>query len=118
VTTKTQLQQLTDLIVDFRDQREWGQFHNPKDIAIGLSLEAAEVLEHFLFKTQEESYKLDAQHRSDVQDEVADVFYWLILLAKELDIDLQQALETKLVKTSLKYPVDKAKGNAIKYTEL
>jgi NTP pyrophosphatase (non-canonical NTP hydrolase) len=114
----TQLQKLTKLVIDFRDQRDWGQFHNPKDLAIGLSLEASELLEPFLFKTAESSYQLDDATKSEVKDEIADVLYWLLLMANETNVDLEQALTTKLAKTALKYPVDKAKGNATKYTKL
>lgn len=112
------VRKITDRIIKFRDARDWKQFHNPKDLAISLSLEAAEVLEHFQWKNLEEMQKYIKEQKSDIADEMADVLYWLLLMSHDLDIDLLEALDKKQSKNEKKYPVEKAKGNAKKYTEL
>jgi len=112
------LKALQQKIVEFRDQRNWKQFHNPKDLAISLSLEASEVLEHFQWKSPEEMSKHLDENRSDVAEELADVLYWVLLMAHDLDIDITEASRQKLEKNNRKYPVDKSKGNHKKYTEL
>ena len=112
---------LSDLqrqIRQFCDNRDWDQFHNPKDLAISLSLEAAEVLEHFQWKTAEEMALHIVDQKEAVGEELADVFYWLLLLANKLDVDLVEAFEAKMKKNEAKYPVEKAKGSHKKYTEL
>ena len=102
----------------FCDEREWAQFHNPKDTAISLSLEAAEVLEHFQWKSPEEIKDYLAHHRGDIADELADVFYWVLLMCDYLQIDLSTAFEAKMRKNELKYPVEKARGRHTKYDKL
>jgi NTP pyrophosphatase (non-canonical NTP hydrolase) len=112
---------LTDLqkqIVAFRDERDWKQFHNPKDLAMSLVLEAAEVLEHFQWKSPEEIAEHVHSHKEDVSDELADVLYWVLLMAHDLGIDVVAASHQKLAKNALKYPVEKSKGSHKKYTEL
>lgn len=112
---------LTDMqakIVAFRDARDWKQFHNPKDLAIGLNLEATEVLEHFLWKSPEEITKYLQTHTNNVAEELADTLYYVLLMAHELGIDIKQALSDKMEQNEAKYRVDKAKGNHKKYTEL
>lgn len=106
---------LMEEIVDFRDERDWQQFHNPKDLAISLSLEASELLENFQWKTSEEARddKMD-----DITDELADVVIYAMLLSNELEINLEQAIKEKIRKNRLKYPVDKAFGSSKKYTDL
>lgn len=114
-------QSLADLQIQIRkfcDDRNWNQFHNPKDLAISLSLEAAEVLEHFQWKDADEMAKHVSAHKGEVSEELADVFYWVLLLANKLDIDLIQSFENKMQKNEYKYPIDKAKDNHKKYTEL
>jgi NTP pyrophosphatase (non-canonical NTP hydrolase) len=105
-------------ITAFRDARDWKQFHNPKDLAISLALEASEVLEHFQWKSPDEMKAHIVDRKEDISDELADVFYWVLLMAYDLDIDLKEALEHKLIKNEQKYPADKAAGNHKKYTEL
>ena len=105
-------------VINFRDERDWKQFHNPKDSAISLVLEATEVLEHFQWKNTEEIHQHLANHKDKVGDELADVLYWVLLMANDLGIDLPSAFETKRRHTEKKYAVDKAKGNHRKYTEL
>lgn len=107
------LQALTLRIKDFRDQRDWSRFHNPKDTALSLSLEAAEVLELFQWK--------DAEHRPDpdrLGEELSDVLYWVLLMASDAGIDLADAFEKKMQQNEAKYPIGKASGSAAKYTEL
>ena len=111
-------QENSDRIISFRDERDWKQFHNPKDMAISLVLESTELLEHFQWKNEAEiSEHLDAK-RSEVADELSDVLYWVILMANDLDINLNKALSDKMDKNEAKYPVEKARGNHKKYTEL
>lgn len=108
---------LQKLVVKFRDDRDWKQFHNPKDMAISLSLEASEFLEHFQWKNTDEIAEHISKNKDDVSDELADVLYWVLLAANDLNIDLEDAFVKKLNKNAAKYPVDKAKGNHKKYTE-
>jgi NTP pyrophosphatase (non-canonical NTP hydrolase) len=112
------VKKLTGKILAFRNARNWAQFHNPKDVAISLSLEAAELLEHFQWKTPKEIEKHIKTNKSAIADELADVLYWVLLLGHDLDIDVLAALDAKLKKNALKYPVNKAKGLHNKYTEL
>lgn len=108
---------LQTMIRAFVDERDWGQFHNPKDLSISLALEAAEVMEHFQWKDEQEMARHIAHNKSDVAEEIADVFYWVLLLSNKLDIDLTTAFEHKMQQNAAKYPVAKAKGNHKKYTE-
>lgn len=109
---------LTDRILRFRNARNWKQFHNPKDVALSLSLEAAEVLEHFQWKNGDELKKYVKTHKEHIGEELADVFYWILLMSHDLDIDIKKALENKMKKNEKKYPVKKARGSHKKYTEL
>jgi dCTP diphosphatase len=102
----------------FNSEREWERFHTPKNLAMGMSIEAAELMEHFLWLTGEESMSIPPEKREQVRDELADVFIYLINMADKLDIDLESAALEKLKKNEIKYPVHKAKGNAKKYHEL
>ncbi len=117
-TSEDSLQALQKLIRTFCDERDWDQFHNPKDLAISLALEAAEVMEHFQWKNAEEMAAHSRNHKDDVAEELADVFYWVLLLSNKLDIDLIEAFKKKMAKNRQKYPVAKAKGSHKKYTEL
>ncbi|MET0779701.1 MAG: nucleotide pyrophosphohydrolase [Candidatus Saccharimonadales bacterium] len=112
------LNDLQKIIRKFCDDRDWDQFHNPKDLSISMMLEAGEVLEHFQWKNLEEMATYSKEHKSDIAEEVADVFYWVLLLSNKLDIDLVEAFQKKMVKNEQKYPIDKAKGSHKKYTEL
>lgn len=114
----SQLQDLTARIVAFRDERDWQQFHNAKDLALSLSLEAAEVLELYQWKTGPAIDAVATERRQDLADELADVLYYTLLMAHDQGIDLEAALLTKLQRNAEKYPVDKAKGSNKKYTEL
>ena len=114
------LQELLDRIVKFRDQRDWKQFHKPKDLSLALAIEVAEILEHLRFKNdgEIEEYLQDSEHRHEVGSELADVLYFLILLSHETGIDLTDAFEKKMEVIAKKYPVHLAKGSNKKYTEL
>ncbi len=112
--------QLKAQVAAFRDARDWKQFHNPKDLAASISIEANELLELFQWKTADEVDALlkDAKKREDVQDELADIVVYCLSAADQMDIDLSDAIAAKLKKNEEKYPVDKAFGNNKKYTEL
>lgn len=113
-----QLEELVQRIVDFRNARDWKQFHNPKDLSLSLVLEASEVMEHFQWKSKEEMEKYVVSHKEAIGDELADVLYWVLLMSHDLDIDILSALESKLEKNEAKYPTEKSKGNHVKYTDL
>ncbi len=101
----------------FASERDWQQFHTPKNLAMALSVEVAELLEHFQWLSAAQSSELDAQTRQAVAHEIADVQLYLVRLADELDIDIIQAVEHKAELNEKKYPVAKVKGSAKKYTE-
>jgi NTP pyrophosphatase (non-canonical NTP hydrolase) len=103
---------LTTLLRAFRDERDWAQFHNAKDLAIALSIESNELLEAFLWKSSEQA------DPEKLKEELADVFAYALLLADRLGLDPESIVREKVAKNALKYPVDKAKGTASKYTEL
>jgi len=102
----------------FAEERDWGPFPSPKNLAASLSIEAAEVLEHFQWLTEEQSRQLDETRRQAVAHEIADVFLYLLQLSDKLGIDPLQAARDKLALNGQRYPADKAKGSARKYTEL
>lgn len=112
------IEELTDRIIAFRNARDWKQFHNPKDVALSLVLEAGEVMEHFQWKNAEEMQKHIEEHRDEIGEELADVLYWVLLMGHDSEIDVLQALEKKIQKNESKYPVDKAKGKHTKYNQL
>jgi len=102
---------------DFADTRDWNQFHSPKNLSMALSAEASEIIEHFQWLTEEQSKNLPQNKLDEVATELADTLLYLIRLADKLDIDLLTAAQDKIELNEKKYPVDKAKGNAKKYTE-
>lgn len=109
---------LTKQIVEFRNSRDWKQFHNPKDVALSLVLEAAEVMEHFQWKSTEEVEEYLKTNLEDVSEEIADVLYYVLLMAHDLRIDVKEALQRKIEKNERNYPVEKAKGKHTKYNKL
>lgn len=114
-----ELVQLRDRLRDFTREREWHRYHTPKNLAMALIVEAAELAEHFQWLTAEESQSLqDGEKKDKIRDELADVLIYLVELADALDVDLAAAARAKIAKNALKYPVDKARGNAKKYDEL
>ena len=112
------LARLTQCVLRHRDERDWGQFHTPKELAISLCVETAELLSLMQWKTGGQLEQALATNRDRVTDELADVLHSLLLLSSDLKVDLAAALEAKLTKDAAKYPVDKAKGKNLKYTEL
>ncbi len=114
--SKSDIQELTDIIIKHRDKRNWKQFHNAKDLAVALSLETSEVLEHFLWKTKEEMDEHLIKHKKEVGEELSDSLYWILLIAHDFNIDIKKAFKAKMRKNEKKYPVRKAKGKHLKYT--
>jgi NTP pyrophosphatase (non-canonical NTP hydrolase) len=109
---------LTKKIIAFRDARDWKQFHNPKDVALSLVLEAGEVMEHFQWKNPKEIEEYIKTNKNDIGEELSDVLYWVLLMSHDLGIDIKEALVKKLEKNEAKYPVEKAKGSHKKYNQL
>ena len=101
---------------DFADEREWGQFHTPKNLAMGLSVEVGELLELFQWKTEEEAGSLSAEDKELVGKELADILIYALRLADVVDIDVPSAIEAKLAENAEKYPVELSRGNATKYS--
>jgi dCTP diphosphatase len=113
-----ELNTLRDQLRAFAAEREWDQFHSPKNLAMALSVEASELLEHFQWRGERESYELTVEERQAVAYEAADVMLYLIRLSDKLGIDLIRAAKEKMVLNAAKYPVEKARGSAKKYTDL
>ncbi len=114
----SQLKSLQKTIISFRDKRDWKQFHNPKDVALSLVLEASELMEHFQWKSPDEIRSYVNENKKAIGEELADVLYWVLLMSHDLQIDLIQALRDKVKKNERKYPVKKARGKHTKYTSL
>lgn len=110
-----EMDKLEKKINDFRDERDWRQFHNEKDLAISISLEASELLELFQWNTSEETIY---NNIDDVKDELADILIYSIMLASNLDLNIEEIILNKLEKNNQKYPVSKSKGIKKKYTDL
>lgn len=109
---------LLEQLIQFRRERDWEQFHNPKDVAISLSIEAAELLEWFQWRNQDEVRQmLESDKREQLEDEIADVAVYLSYLCHDLGIDLNQVVKNKMVKNAAKYPKERVKGRADKYNE-
>ncbi len=108
----SEILKLTEILINFRNERDWEQFHNTKDLALALFIEAGELNECFLWKKAEEA------NREKVAEELADVFAYALLLAHEMKLDVTTIVHEKIKKNEIKYPVDKAKGTAAKYNEL
>jgi len=117
-TKHSDISLLIKKIIAFREARDWKQFHNPKDVAISLALEAAELLEHFQWKNPSEIKQHIKEHKTEIGEELADVLYWVLLMSHDLQIDISGALERKIKKNIIKYPIKKAKGRHTKYTKL
>lgn len=101
-----------------RDERDWKQFHNPKDMALSLVLEASEVLEHFQWRNGKEMEEYVRTHKGEIAEELADVLCWLAMMSHDLKIDLFEAFEAKMKKNEKKYPIKKSKGRHTKYNRL
>ncbi len=111
------LKTLRDSLRNFAEEREWDQYHSPKNLATALCIEAAELLEHFQWMTEESSRTLSAQQLEKVREEAADVLLYLIRLADKLDMNLVEAAADKILLNAKKYPVEKARGSSRKYSE-
>ncbi len=108
---------LRDTLRKFVAERDWDKFHSPKNLAMALSVEAAELLEHFQWLSEEQSRKLTPEKLAEVRDEMADVLVYLVRLADKLDVDLLDAAAKKIEKNALKYPAGKVRGSMKKYSE-
>lgn len=111
------LDQLRNRVNQFVEERDWSQFHSPKNLAMAMIVEAAEVVEHFQWMTEQESRKLDAETTKQVGQELSDTFVYLLRIAEVCGIDLIEAANQKIDLNALKYPVEKAKGSNAKYTK-
>jgi NTP pyrophosphatase (non-canonical NTP hydrolase) len=111
----SEIQEIKDALVKFRNDRDWAQFHDTKNLAIALSIEAAELNEIFLWKDSKESELVD---KEKIKEELADVFAYAFLLAEKQGLDVKQIVLDKIKRNGEKYPVDKAKGSSKKYDEL
>jgi len=112
------IKQAREKVKKFVDDRDWSQFHSPKNMSMDIAVEAAELMELFMWVGSKESYKTLDEKRTNVEDEVADIFMGILALCNSANIDLAKAFESKLKKTEEKYPVEKSKGKNTKYTDL
>lgn len=115
--TSNDMQTLKQRLREFADVRDWNQFHSPKNLSMALSVEVAELVEHFQWLTEEQSENLPQDKLDEVSSELADTLLYLVRLADKLDIDLMAAAKNKIKLNGKKYPVDQSRGNAKKYTE-
>lgn len=111
------IKQLQQRIRDFAHARDWDQFHSPKNLSMALIAEAAELVEHFQWLTEAQSHTLPENKRIEVEHELADIFVYLLRIADKLNVDLFAAAERKIRLNEEKYPADKVRGSAKKYTE-
>ena len=111
------MREILEKLRSFVGERDWAKFHSPKNLAMALSVEAAEIVEHFQWLTQEQSYNMDPDKIKKVRDEIGDVFIYLVMLADKLDIDPLAAALDKIEKNEKNYPVSRVRGKAEKYTE-
>lgn len=112
------LEELKNKVKEFCEERDWDQFHNPKELAIGISTEANELLQIFRFKSEEDMKKvMSSDKRIEVEEELADVLYFVLRFAQMNNIDLSSAVSNKIEKNDKKYPAEKVKGSNKKYNE-
>ena len=116
---KTSVEELKELVKIFCEERDWDQYHNAKELAIGIVTEASELLEHFRFKSEDQVDAMfkDNSKRQELVEEISDVLYFLVRLAQRYNIDLSTELENKMKKNEEKYPIEKVKGCNKKYLE-
>lgn len=107
-----ELKKLEEILIKFRDERSWKKFHNPKDLAIAINIESAELLEEFLWK------KYDEADLENIKEELADIFAYSILLANKYNLNISDIILDKIEKNRVKYPIDKSKGSSKKYNQL
>jgi dCTP diphosphatase len=113
----TDIERIQQKLREFRDERDWLQFHNAKDMAAGIAIEAAELQEIFLWKTAAEVETVIHDKRQAIEEEIADIANYLFEMADNLEINLAAAMEAKIRKNALKYPAEQVRGNAKKYDE-
>ncbi len=118
IPNMSSLSEITDFLINFRDERHWAQFHNSKDLAIALSIEASELNEIFLWKNAEEVKNVEKSEKEKIADELADVLVYALMLAHRNGFDIEEIIRNKMTKNGEKYPVDKAKGKSTKYDKL
>lgn len=115
------IEEIKKELLSFREERDWSKFHDPKNLAEAISIEASELLELFLWKDKREIIKEinnNSEYKNDIEDELADVLTYCIQMANTLDLNIEKIIFKKLEKVKRKYPVDKAKGNNTKYNKL
>jgi NTP pyrophosphatase (non-canonical NTP hydrolase) len=115
---KIQLPDLMKELLKFRNDRDWEQFHKPKEVAMAAAIEASELMQEFLWKSEKEVEEFIKTDKEKIADEIADIAAYIFLLAHDLDIDLFQAMLNKMKKNAQKYPIEKCKGKADKYNQL
>lgn len=112
------IKELQDIVIKFRDARDWKKFHNPKDASLSLVLEAAEVMEHFQWKNEKEIKDYIKSNKNGIGKELADVLYWILLMCHDLNIDVIKIFKKKMSENNKKYSIKKSKGKHMKYTDL
>ncbi len=117
---KVDLTEAVEKLIKFRSERDWLKFHTPKNLAVSIAIESAELMEHFQWRNEEETkeYLASGQNLEKVKEEIADTISYLLLLSNDLGIDLNQTVLNKIKKNEKKYPVEKCKGISNKYNEL
>jgi NTP pyrophosphatase (non-canonical NTP hydrolase) len=115
--TRSELSEIRDMLREFVHERDWTRFHSPKNLAAALSVEASELLEPFTWLTTGDKAELDEAKFAAIRHEMADVLAYLVMLADRLDVDLHQAVIEKMVLNRAKYPAQKVRGDARKYTD-
>ena len=113
----SKLEKIKMRLRQFADERDWDQFHSPKNLAMALIVEAAELVEHFQWLSEKQSRKLPADKLAEVEQEIADIQIYLIRLADKLGIDMEKAVNAKIELNEKKYPADKVRGSAVKYND-
>ena len=111
------LEQIKNRLREFASERDWDQFHSPKNLSMALIVEAAELVEHFQWLTEDQSQSLPAEKLAEVEQEIADIQIYLIRLADKLGVDMEKAVNAKIELNAKKYPADKVRGSAAKYSD-
>jgi NTP pyrophosphatase (non-canonical NTP hydrolase) len=114
---KTNVKQLKEMVKAFCEERDWDQYHNAKDLAIGIITESSELLEHFRFKSEKEVEEVIKQKKGEISEELADILFFILRLAQRYDIDISSEFQKKMEKNTKKYPIEKARGSNKKYSE-
>jgi len=114
---KFNIEEIYKIITEFRKKRDWEKFHNPKNLAISISLEANELLEHFQWKDLEESLEYSKNNKNEISSEIADILTYVLYLCNDLSIDISEVIKKKIKENAKKYPVSKSKGNSKKYNQ-